>query len=547
MVVWSPRIADRASPGCRMIALVISGLLASATGVVTPALGPALADAATAASTPVTTDATNSALPDVTVHVTSTPMTNMTLHTGVTRAASCPTGTVMVGGGGYLRNATNPATPPTNGLVLGGTNPSTGASPVDQPVTDGATNPGNWMAIANFTGQSEAGDQATAFALCTSSAMHTVVATTTTTGANATQQVDPPTLTIATCPAGSTLISGGAFTNTPDQVNDGTTAGNNGNLKPLGSYPSDSSGVPVADGSTSATSWSAYGSAGITSAADTVTSLALCTSDPIGSVQVARQDASSTPSSMAGEALTATSVCPTGTRLLGGGFRADQTVNGTPGLQPQQGYHMRGSYPSTGSGNPPTEVTDGTTNPTAWTTLVQAGGVGGFSLQLHSFALCAQPPAASTPTPTPTANPTPTPIPSPIPTPIPSPTPMPTPTPTAVATPTPSPLPSPGPGITATTTALIVIRIHLPLGLGGLVLPIATVAPITAAGTVQFTNGPATLGQPVPAIAGLAFGPISILGTGQHTLSATFIPSDPTQFQPSTSNTVTFRFSSARR
>jgi hypothetical protein len=79
------------------------------------------------------------------------------------------------------------------------------------------------------------------------------------------------------------------------QSHDGTTTtGNSGNLKPLGSYPSDASGVPAADGSTSATSWSAYGSAGMPSAADTVTSLALCASDPIGPVQVARQDASST-------------------------------------------------------------------------------------------------------------------------------------------------------------------------------------------------------------------------------------------------------------
>jgi hypothetical protein len=35
------------------------------------------------------------------------------------------------------------------------------------------------------------------------------------------------------------VIGGGAFTSTPDQVNDGTTVGNNGNLKPLGSYPSE--------------------------------------------------------------------------------------------------------------------------------------------------------------------------------------------------------------------------------------------------------------------------------------------------------------------
>jgi hypothetical protein len=96
------------------VSLVIAALLVVATGVVTLALGPA----------PATADPN---LPDVTVHVTTAPMTNLTLHTGVTRTPSCPTGSLVVGGGGYLRNASNPATAPTNGLVLGGTNPSTGA------------------------------------------------------------------------------------------------------------------------------------------------------------------------------------------------------------------------------------------------------------------------------------------------------------------------------------------------------------------------------------------------------------------------------------
>jgi hypothetical protein len=108
-------------------------------------------------------------------------------------------------------------------------------------------------------------------------------------------------------------------------------------------------------------------------------------------------------------------------------------------------------------------------------------------------------------------------------------------------------MPSAGPGVAATTTKLIVIRVRLPLGLGGLVLPIAQVAPANAIGTVQFTNGSAAVGVPVPVVAGLTFGPIRFLGTGQHALSAVFIPGDPTRFLPSTSNTVTFKFSSALR
>jgi hypothetical protein len=371
--------------GRRVVSLVISALMVLATGVATLALAPATANAAATASP---------GLPDVTVHATTAPMTNQTPHTGITRTASCPTGS-FVGGGGYMRNAADPSTVPTPGLVLGGTNPSTGASPVDQPVVDGAINPSSWMAIANFTGVAEPGDQAAAFALCSSNGpTQTVVRSTTTTGANATQLSKPPTLTIATCPTGTTLIGGGAFTKTPDQVNDGTTVGNTGNLKPMGSYPSDFSGVPAADGSTSSTSWSAYGSAGIASSTDTVTSIALCTSDLILPVQVARQDISS----QAGGALTATPVCPTGTRMLDGGFRADQTANGISGLQPQQGLHMRGSYPSTGPGTPPTpptEVAEGATNPSAWTALVQAGGAGVEPPWSCTPSLCAPLPAGS--------------------------------------------------------------------------------------------------------------------------------------------------------
>jgi Bacterial Ig-like domain (group 3) len=528
--------------GRRGVSLVISALLVLATGVATVALAPTPANAAT---TPLALDLP-SGLPTVTVEATSAPMNNTTSHTGVTQTASCPTGTTMVGGGGYVRNAANPATVPTNGLVLGGTNPSTGASPVDQPAPNGTTNPSHWMSIGNFTGQADpAGtDQDEAFALCaTNGPTNTVVVSTTTTGANATQQVNPPTLTIATCPANTTLIGGGALTNTPDQVNNGTTTGNNGNLKPMGSYPSDASGVPAADGSTSATSWSAYGAAGVPASTDTVTSLALCTSDAIGPVQVARQDASFTTGT-----LTVTPVCPPTTQLIGGGFSVDETVGTTPGLQPQQGYHMRGSYPSTTTGTPPPEAT---TSPTAWTALVQAGGAGANGpVSLHGFAMCAQPTSMTTPTPTPVV--TPTPSPTPVVTPTPSPTPVvtPTPSPTPVVTPTPSPTPvvtptptpTPAPGAIKTTTKLSVITIPLPLGLGGFVLPIATVTPSNAAGTVQFKNGMTNFGAPVSVTGGVAVGPLTSLPRGTYSITAVFTPTNPAKFAPSTSNTVTVPF-----
>lgn len=175
----------------------------------------------------------------------------------------------LVGGGSYLRNASNESTVPSNGLVLFGTMPtdSSGAA-----VADGTTNPAYWTTLGGFSGQSESGDQAAAFAMCANGGpANTVVETVTTTGANATQQSSAPTITTATCDSGDRLVGGGAVEDTPGQVNDGSTTGNNGNLKPLASYPSNSSGVAATDGSTNPTSWSAYGSAGSPASSDVIT------------------------------------------------------------------------------------------------------------------------------------------------------------------------------------------------------------------------------------------------------------------------------------
>lgn len=103
------------------------------------------------------------------------------------------------------------------------------------------------------------------------------------------------------------------------------------------------------------------------------------------------------------------------------------------------------------------------------------------------------------------------------------------------------PTPTPGAGATATTTALTVIRIRLPFGLGGFVLPIATVTPHVA-GTIQIKDGTANLGRPAPVAAGFAFGGFFVLPPGTHSLTAVFTPADPTVAQPSTSNAVTVRF-----
>ncbi len=67
-------------------------------------------------------------------------------------------------------------------------------------------------------------------------------------------------------------------------------------------------------------------------------------------------------------------------------------------------------------------------------------------------------------------------------------------------------------------------------------------SPANATGTVQFTDGTTPLGAPVSVLGGFAIGPVTLLGRGQHQLTAVFTPTNPTRFQPSTSNKVTFTF-----
>jgi hypothetical protein len=325
------------------------------------------------------------ALPSITVPVTTSALANFGTHRAVTVTASCASGR-LVGGGSYLRNATNPATIPTNGLVLDGTLPSNGSGAA---VANGTANAASWTTVAGYSGQSETGNQAAAFAMCaTSGPANTTTVTATTTAANPTQESSAPAITTATCAAGNRLVGGGAVESTPGQVNDGSTIANSGNLKPMASYPSNSSGTPSIDGASNPTSWSAYGSAGSPASTDTITAFAVCSTDASPpAITVSRTD-SSGPDAQAGTTVTtATASCDEG-RLMSGGFRVDETVGATSGLQPQQGYHMRGSFPVDGSGN---EVATGATNPNTWKSVLQAGGqtlAAGRHMDTKTFALC---------------------------------------------------------------------------------------------------------------------------------------------------------------
>jgi hypothetical protein len=94
--------------------------------------------------------------------------------------------------------------------------------------------------------------------------------------------------------------------------------------------------------------------------------------------------------------LTSPVTCPAGTRLVAGGYRVDETVGAVAGLQPQQGFHMRGSYPTAATATYPdatsVEASDGAVNPSTWTSVGQLGGQSLGATQRmvqHGFALCA--------------------------------------------------------------------------------------------------------------------------------------------------------------
>lgn len=68
----------------------------------------------------------------------------------------------------------------------------------------------------------------------------------------------------------------------------------------------------------------------------------------------------------------------------------------------------------------------------------------------------------------------------------------------------------------------------------------ATVSPADAAGTVQFADGSAKIGQPVEVSNGKATTTVSSWTAGAHSLTAAFTPTDSTAFAASTSSAVTF-------
>jgi hypothetical protein len=183
---------------------------------------------------------------------------------------------------------------------------------------------------------------------------------------------------IATCPAGSRLLSGGAR----------TTPGTVGSLKPNGSFPSDADGRPLLTG-TDPQSWTAVGlNGGGGDQTNATHAFAICAT--AGDLpRVTMSHAQVAEPQQASSAAQVSASCPAGTALLGGGGFISDAFE-IPG---SQGDHLTGSYPSDARG---TAVGSGV--PASWTAASHTGGSPTGSLtQTDVWALCASDAAAPPP------------------------------------------------------------------------------------------------------------------------------------------------------
>jgi hypothetical protein len=179
--------------------------------------------------------------------------------------ATCPSGELLLGGGGEASVTKGSASP---SLHLIGTFPSDAQG---RAVANAAVGASSWSALADAGGRTGTGVQTVAFALCAHVAgRQTSVALASRPGP---LRAGSATSVTATCPASSVLISGGALTGP-------NTGSPQQGLHLTGSFPSGTGGAPVtpARPGAAANSWTARSESGGqgSPAGTATTTFALC-------------------------------------------------------------------------------------------------------------------------------------------------------------------------------------------------------------------------------------------------------------------------------
>ncbi|MFJ8311062.1 MULTISPECIES: hypothetical protein [unclassified Streptomyces] len=308
-----------------------------------------------------------------------------TPFTGVSSHADCGRG--LISGGGV--DQAIGADVSSNGNHVMGIAPSPDGS------TEYTGSPGvvgtdvkHWLAFGGSGSHSSPSFSTTPYAVCFTSHLikHTQVVMNKAAGP-ATGLTDR--LVVATCPANTRLLGGGART-TPASV---------GSLKPIASFPTfnnaahDYGKKAAADGETNPDSWTAVGGiGGGRDSNNTTYAYAICSGDRINvrdvTTRVHFREVSGPSEAATGR--TATVGCPSRRkdgRLVSGGAAisggnvttADftKTASGGP--------HLNGSFPSDSSGKP---VSDGTAGPAYWTASTHAGGSPSPNSYTDVWALC---------------------------------------------------------------------------------------------------------------------------------------------------------------
>lgn len=298
--------------------------------------------------------------------------------------ADCAAGPVS---GGGIDQAIGTGTS-SNGNHVNGTGPSPDGS-TEYTGSTGVvgTDDTHWLAIGGSGGAVNGSFSSTPYAVCLGSSLidHTQVVMNKTAGPSGAAVVG---LVVATCPANTRLLGGGART-TPASV---------GSLKPIAGYPTfddaahDHGQKAAADGETDPDSWAAVGwNGGGGGSNNTTYAYAICSGSGIdvsGATVTVRHGGAAGPDT-ATSGLTVTVGCGANDGpLVSGGAAisgADPTTTDFTGPG-SGGDHLNGSFPSDSGGSP---VADGTTTASHWTASTHTGGAGSSGNRSDAWVLCA--------------------------------------------------------------------------------------------------------------------------------------------------------------
>ncbi|MFJ9413375.1 hypothetical protein ACIRPT_04330 [Streptomyces sp. NPDC101227] len=297
--------------------------------------------------------------------------------------ADCAAG--LVSGGGINQAIGTGAG--VNGNHVNGTAPSPdGTSEYTGSTGVVGTDVTHWLGIGGSGGQVNASFSTTPYAVCLTSNLinHTQVvmnkANTPTTGAT-------PGLVVATCPAGTRLLGGGAR----------TTPGNTGTFKTIAGFPTfnnaahDFGQKAAADGETNPDSWAAVGWDNSINSSNTTYAYAICSGSGINvsgaTVTVRHSEVSGPTTGSTGQTATVGCGGNDGKLVSGGAAVSGGSVTTTDFTGPGSGGdHLNGSFPSTSGG---AAVSDGTTTAAYWTAAAHTGGQASSGTYTDAWALCA--------------------------------------------------------------------------------------------------------------------------------------------------------------